>query len=159
MEKSYSESMNLQATKTENDIIKENSGMAGDMAKRFYKSGAFYSYEDLFQVACISILKAWRKYDPSRGCLSTLMHHCIFNDLVKFVKKNKTLVYKEEKLEYIEKDKVYEYFPDLTDDYNQIITMIYEGYKPIEIRNKLNLTKSQYKTILSKIRKMVKLNA
>ena len=44
---------------TENDFINENYGLAISLARKFYSHGLNYDFEDILQVALMSMLKAY----------------------------------------------------------------------------------------------------
>ena len=50
---------------TENDFINENYGLAISLARKFYSHGHNYDFEDIIQVALMSMIKAYRKIDKS----------------------------------------------------------------------------------------------
>ena len=140
---------------TEDDFIKENYGLAVSLARRLYSRNHNYDFEDIIQVALMSMLKAYRKHDPKRSVFSTFATFCIRNDLIKFIKKqhkNKDMPAGEifSSIETYDKNDIEEILPDNLDIQEQAIFYYKRSnYKDMEIRDILNMSKQEYK---SKIR-------
>jgi RNA polymerase sigma factor for flagellar operon FliA len=130
----------------EDQVIKENYGLAVSLSLAFHKPGSGYEVDDLIQTALISMLKAHRKFNSDKSVFSTFATHCIKNDLIKFLKKNKPL-----KLELFEKEhsKPIDIDDVLPDNLNTLELGIFYykkcGYKDKEIRDILDLTINEYK--------------
>jgi DNA-directed RNA polymerase specialized sigma24 family protein len=58
-----------------------HAGLAMMVAKHFYIPGM--DLDDLFQEACLSMIRCEPRWDPSRGKVSTFLHRCAWNDLNK----------------------------------------------------------------------------
>tara|TARA_R110002020_G_scaffold160629_2_gene345153 strand:- start:1187 stop:1651 length:465 start_codon:yes stop_codon:yes gene_type:complete len=136
---------------TEDDFIKENYGLAVSLARRFYSRNHNYDFEDIIQVALMSMLKAYRKHDPKRSVFSTFATFCIRNDLIKFIKKqhkNKDMPAGEifSSIVTYDKNDIEEIFPDNLDIQEQAIFYYKRSnYKDMEIRDILNMSKQEYK--------------
>src|SRR6478609_5977858 len=48
-----------------NELIEAHRGLAAHQARRYAESGE--PFDDLFQVACLGMLKAVQRFDPDRG--------------------------------------------------------------------------------------------
>lgn len=69
-------------------MIEDNLGLAGMVAKRYLNLN--FEYDDLFQVACIGLIKAVDLFDPSRGFkFSTLAVKVINYEILKHMRKQK----------------------------------------------------------------------
>lgn len=139
----------------EAEIIPQFFNLAGKMANKFYRKNPVYSLEDLFQVACMALVKAYRRYDPDRASLITIMHICVFTDLVKFVTKFKrkasqighTIVSSTEPNLGLN-----EYLPPLDDKSTDIVNMLASGFKARDIMIKHGFNRNEYRKFLSKIK-------
>jgi len=148
--------------KSEEDLIKENYGLAISLAKKFYKKNSLYSFEDLVQIGLIAMVKAHRQYNSDKSVFSTFATYCIRNDLIKFVKRNRNdlnvdLVNSpiEEKFDL---DKITP--ANLTVLEAGVFYYKKSGYKDVEIRRILDLTPNDFKNITkSCFKKIVRANA
>jgi len=136
---------------TENEFITENYGLAISLARKFYSHGHNYDFEDIIQVALMSMLKAHRKHDPSRSVFSTFATFCIRNDLIKFIKKqnkNKDIPASDifGAITTYDASDIDEILPDDLDIQEQAIFYYKRSnYKDMEIRDILDLSKQEYK--------------
>ena len=141
----------MQMKNTENDFINENYGLAISLARKFYSHGHNYDFEDIIQVALMSMLKAHRKHDPSRSVFSTFATFCIRNDLIKFIKKqnkNRDIALSDFLGSFTTYDKtaIDEVLPDDLDIEEQAIFYYKRSnYKDMEIRDILDMSKKDYK--------------
>jgi len=61
------------------EILKFNKGLIGINVKKWYSQ---FEYEDLYQICCMALWKAYIDYDIERGlCFSTVASKYIFNTL------------------------------------------------------------------------------
>ena len=136
---------------TENDFIQDNYGLAVSLARKFYSHSHKYDFEDIVQVALMSMLKAHRKHDPKRSVFSTFATFCMRNDLIKFVKKhnkNKDIPAGElfSGITTYDKSDIEEILPDDLDVQEQAIFYYKRSnYKDMEIRDILDMSKPEYK--------------
>ena len=136
---------------TENDFIQDNYGLAVSLARKFYSHSHKYDFEDIMQVALMSMLKAHRKHDPERSVFSTFATFCMRNDLIKFVKKhskNKDIPAGElfSGITTYDKSDIEEILPDDLDVQEQAIFYYKRSnYKDMEIRDILDMSKPEYK--------------
>jgi len=136
---------------TENDFIQDNYGLAVSVARKFYSHNYKYDFEDIMQVALMSMLKAHRKHDPERSVFSTFATFCMRNDLIKFVKKhskNKDIPAGElfSGITTYDKSDIQEILPDDLDVQEQAIFYYKRSnYKDMEIRDILDMSKPEYK--------------
>ena len=138
----------------EEDVIEENKGMAIDLVNRFYNKSPMYDFEDLLQVALMSMVKAHRAYETDKSLFSTFATVCMRNDLIKFINKNKKPKNKEIPLSDPMKNHLLseteddsdEYVPDsLTPQEMAIFYYKKRGYKDIEVRDILGVSRKEYK--------------
>lgn len=61
--------------------IEDHFGLVHKIVNKYFKRTNLYEYDDLFQVGCIGLVKASKKFDESRGKFSTIATHCITNEL------------------------------------------------------------------------------
>jgi len=148
----------------EEDVIEENKGMAIDLVNRFYNKSPMYDFEDLLQVALMSMVKAHRAYETDKSLFSTFATVCMRNDLIKFINKNKTPKNKEIPLSDPMKNHLLseteddsdEYVPDsLTPQEMAIFYYKKRGYKDIEVRDILGVSRKEYKQIVTSCFKKV----
>jgi len=137
---------------TENDFIQDNYGLAVSVARKFYSHNYKYDFDDIMQVALMSMLKAHRKHDPERSVFSTFATFCMRNDLIKFLKKNnknKDIPAGElfSGITTYDKSDIEEVLPDDLDVQEQAIFYYKRSnYKDMEIRDILDMSKPEYKT-------------
>ena len=150
--------------KKEEDVIEENKGMAIDLVNRFYNKSPMYDFEDLLQVALMSMVKAHRAYETDKSLFSTFATVCMRNDLIKFINKNKKPKNKEIPLSDPMKNHLLseteddsdEYVPDsLTPQEMAIFYYKKRGYKDIEVRDILGVSRKEYKQIVTSCFKKV----
>lgn len=144
--------------KTEDQVVEENYGLAMSMARKFYRKTPTFAFEDLLQVALMSMLKAHRKYNSGKSAFSTFATYCIRNDLIKFVNKNKDLrQLAQKKPEHIHiKEDVEEVLPETLTTKEQAIFFYKKcNYKDFEIRDILNLEKKSYKDMVKSCYKKI----
>jgi len=148
----------------EEDVIEENKGMAIDLVNRFYNKSPMYDFEDLLQVALMSMVKAHRAYETDKSLFSTFATVCMRNDLIKFINKNKKPKNKEIPLSDSMKNHLLseteddsdEYVPDsLTPQEMAIFYYKKRGYKDIEVRDILGVSRKEYKQIVTSCFKKV----
>lgn len=66
-------------------IVEKNSGLVWSIVKRFLNRG--YEKEDLYQIGCIGLIKAIRKYDPSYNTqFSTYAVPLIMGEIKRFLR-------------------------------------------------------------------------
>lgn len=72
-------------TDAENEIIKNNMGLVGGIARRYLNRG--YELEELLQVGCLGLLKAVRKFDKSfKVQFSTYAVPMIIGEIKRFIR-------------------------------------------------------------------------
>ena len=143
----------------ENELILQNMGLVKTIVKKFNPTNQDV-YDEYLQIGRIGLLKSIRKYDKSRGSLSTFAWSCIFRSLLNHVnreKKHKLLSISTIPCYQCGED-IHEYLPNsLTDIEKSIIDLKLKGYTFKEIDNKYNAnsgwSSSQYYEIIIKIRK------
>lgn len=147
---------------SEDDLVKENYGLAVSIAKKFYRKNSLYSFEDLIQIGLMAMVKAHRQYNSDKSVFSTFATYCMRNDLIKFVKKNRT----DLNIDLIEttfenKDTIDEITPkNLTVEEAGVFYYKGCGYKDVEIRRILDLSPNRMKNITqSCFDKIVRANA
>lgn len=67
-------------------MISDNEKLVYSIANTLYKENQYYSQEDLAQVGFLALCKNGNKYDRKRGKISTFIHHCVRNDMLKYIK-------------------------------------------------------------------------
>jgi len=65
------------------ELVIGNLGLAGSVAKQFLHRGKSYGieYDDLFQIACIGLIKAANAYSPGRGKFGTYAVNVMQNEV------------------------------------------------------------------------------
>ena len=136
---------------TESQMIEENYGLAFAAAKRFCKSGAPYDFDDLLQVALMSMVRVHRKYIPEKGRFSTFATFCMRHDLIKFVTKQNKIKDRDTPLilESYEQPEEIDYFlPDnLTIQEQAIFYYKKNNYNNKEICEILDITRETFKEL------------
>tara|TARA_R110000744_G_scaffold174750_4_gene293512 strand:+ start:1652 stop:2104 length:453 start_codon:yes stop_codon:yes gene_type:complete len=103
--------------------------------------------EDYIQVGFIGLIKAYRKFDPEKGCFENYAKVCVRNEvMVALKKKVKNTVYhkKSDKSDIV----VWEVVPDsLSDTEKIVIKMRCQNYTNKEIAEMLCLTKTYVKQV------------
>jgi RNA polymerase sigma factor (sigma-70 family) len=147
---------------SEEDLVKENYGLAISIAKKFYKKNSLYAFEDLVQISLMAMIKAHRQYNSDKSVFSTFATYCMRNDLIKFVKKNRTDLNVDLVNSAVEdKVSVDEITPtNLTTEEAGVFYYKRCGYRDVEIRRILELTPTDLKNITkSCFDKIVRANA
>jgi RNA polymerase sigma factor (sigma-70 family) len=147
---------------SEEDLVQENYGLAISISKRFYNPNSVYSFEDLIQISLMAMIKAHRQYNSDKSVFSTFATHCIRNDLMKFINKNKTDLNTDlVETTFENKSDIDEITPkNLSAEEAGVFYYKKYGYKDVEIRNILDISPSRMKTITqSCFDKIVKANA
>lgn len=68
--------------KTPDELIQENMGLVGHISKS-WNAPYILDEDDLFQIGCIGLIKAARKFDPNlKAKFSTYAIRCIKNELI-----------------------------------------------------------------------------
>jgi RNA polymerase sporulation-specific sigma factor len=73
-----------------NELVENNLNLVHHILKRFYPPNSMYDYDDLFQIGCIGLFKASKKYDESKGKFSTLACRCIIHEVVREIRYQNT---------------------------------------------------------------------
>lgn len=147
---------------SEDDLVKENYGLAVSISKRFYKKNSVYSFEDLVQISLLAMIKAHRQYNSGKSVFSTFATYCMRNDLIKFVNKNKShLSIDLVDTSFNDKVSIDEITPsNLTVEEAGIFYYKGCGYRDVEIRRILDFTPTRMKTVTqSCYDKIVRANA
>lgn len=145
----------------ENQLVTNNLGLVIRIAKAFNPRD-YNEMQEYIQEGSIALLKAIRKYDPSRGYqLSTLAWKYITKAILRYKTKQKKhhsvqeLFYAEKS--YVEETDVWQYYPiSLEPRELQILHMRDKGYTFQDIGKELGYTRGWinriYKTTINKIR-------
>lgn len=147
---------------SEEDLVKENYGLAISIAKKFYKKNSLYAFEDLVQISLMAMIKAHRQYNSDKSVFSTFATYCMRNDLIKFVKKNRTDLNVDLVNSAIEDEASMDEIVPTNLNNNEAGVLFYKraGYKDVEIRRILDLTPTQLKNVTkSCFDKIVRANA
>jgi|TARA_B100000519_G_C14170244_1_gene403519 RNA polymerase sigma factor (sigma-70 family) len=134
----------MQAIKDrEEQLILDNTGLVVSLAKKFCPKNE-NDYDEYVQAGRIGLWKAIRKYDPSRGALSTIAWYYIRWEIIRFIeskKKNRILNFGDLNInigsfqdEKITKHPLKEIYPsDLTSKEKAVLEMRSFGYTMKEI--------------------------
>tara|TARA_R100000458_G_scaffold59806_1_gene71894 strand:+ start:572 stop:1060 length:489 start_codon:yes stop_codon:yes gene_type:complete len=134
----------MQAIKDrEEQLILDNTGLVVSLAKKFCPKNE-NDYDEYVQAGRIGLWKAIRKYDPSRGALSTIAWYYIRWEIIRFIeskKKNRILNFGDLNInigsfqdEKIRKYPLKEIYPsDLTSKEKAVLEMRSFGYTMKEI--------------------------
>ncbi|MAF25656.1 hypothetical protein CL634_08820, partial [bacterium] len=152
----------------EERLVRENYGLVVSQALLFFKEASF-TLEDYIQVGLIGLLKSIRKYDKNKSKFSTFASVCIRNEITNFVKKSKkknkiifdtTMLNKAlGKKQYLSKDSIIDYLPNLNQEELFIITKKIENYTNAEISDMIFCTKESLSNkIVEIINKLQKCN-
>lgn len=137
-------------------LVQDNLGLVFSIVKTF-RANAVVDKEDYVQEGKIALIKAARRYKPENGKFSSYAYKAIFNAMLsrqkKSIKKEKIL---PEDLSYTQKDRLFEFLPDLNEDDVKIITLKSEGYTVKEMVRKLNLDEEHIKNRIRVILKRIK---
>lgn len=136
--------------KNEAQVIKENYGLACALARKFFRSGAPYDFDDLLQVALMSMVRVYRKYVPERGKFSTFATYCMRHDLMKFVTKQNKIKEREFPLifEKYEVEEIDDILPDSLNVHEQAIFFYKKNnYNNREICDILDLSRDSFKEL------------
>lgn len=72
-------------------LVQDNLSFVHFILKRFYPPEG-YEYDDLYQVGCIGLVKAAKKFDPSRGYkFTTFAGNWIENEVLKLIRSHKAV--------------------------------------------------------------------
>ena len=127
----------------EEQLILDNTGLVVSLAKKFCPKNE-NDYDEYVQAGRIGLWKAIRKYDPSRGALSTIAWYYIRWEIIRFIeskKKNRILNFGDLNInigsfqdEKIRKYPLKEIYPsDLTSKEKAVLEMRSFGYTMKEI--------------------------
>ena len=123
-----------------------------------------YDFNDLLQVALMSMVKAHRAYETDKSLFSTFATVCMRNDLIKFINKNRSLKSREtplydsvsEKLWFNNEESSEELVPDnLTDKESGVFYYKKRNYKDKEIREILDLNRLDYRKVVNSLFKKI----
>jgi RNA polymerase sigma factor (sigma-70 family) len=129
------------------------------IAYNLYKKNSVYSLEDLIQIGSMSIIKTYKKFDPTRSnSMSTLIFISAKREMLQFMMKNGSSKYASKKLKQIssKRDNFWEYLPSLTNEELEIISMAAEGFSQKEIAKNLNTEPYTISKKMSKIQQRIK---
>lgn len=150
----------------EDDAISKNLGLIIKLARSFKPSNAT-ELEEYIQLGRIGFLKAFRKYDPDRGALSTMAWHYIRWEIIQHLNKQRKHKVKkdieepsdttDEKITSMDCENLWEFLPsNLNDKEKNIVELKLQGHTYKEIGQKLNYTQhwisKLYKSAIKKIK-------
>ena len=150
--------------RNENQLIKDNIGLVISIAKSFNPPDQ-HSLDEYIQIGRIGLLTALRKYNPTKGKLTTIAWPSIKNAILRHIRKEACYHQSTVSLEKIGdfpaqyRYKIWEIIPsNLSVMENQILRMKFEQYTFQEIANKFGgktkgWANGAYKKILTKLRK------
>jgi RNA polymerase sigma factor (sigma-70 family) len=130
--------------------------LARTVAAKFSNSE---EYEELFSISLLALVKATKKFDPSRGFqFSTYAYHAMRNDILKALKKksnNITCVQLDGDIENTKADSSFEIPSKLGVEESHIFRMRMMGYNHEEIKGRLSLSDASYKKRLTSLRRKI----
>lgn len=143
--------------KTEEEIVKEYSPLVVSQALKF-RPNKLTGFEDYLQAGFIGLLRAVRKFDPSRNVkFSTFSVICIKRQILKEFKKLKPTMSLLHEIECESKEEFWELHPDcLSETEKKVIALRLKNYTYEQIGNELNFTKSWASEVLSSAIKKIK---
>lgn len=139
---------------TENEAVKENYGLAVDVANRYYFPSNCYGLDDLIQCALLGIAKAHRRYEPNHKPkntkFSTFATICARNEILKFLKtiKRQPYPYRKESVPVIEE--LWELLPsNLSKRERTVVELKLEDYSNQEIANITGISRQAIPSIIA----------
>ncbi|MEH7114516.1 sigma-70 family RNA polymerase sigma factor [Neobacillus niacini] len=75
-----------------NSLVENNIGLAAHIAHKYYMTltpKSYFVFDDIFQEACIGLLKASRTFKEDKGKFSTYAGKCIANEILQYIRKQK----------------------------------------------------------------------
>tara|TARA_R100000152_G_C6760759_1_gene184831 strand:- start:448 stop:924 length:477 start_codon:yes stop_codon:yes gene_type:complete len=148
-------------------MIEDNQKLVYKIANSMYIKNKLFSKEDLIQEGLLSLCRSGHKYDETRGKVSTFITHCVRNDMIKFIKKNKLqpdLLYSENtKLSYnLDKDfdclDYYDLCGARTDTEKNVVEMKLKGYTNKKISKELNVSANKVSKIIKAMKERMEKN-
>ncbi len=143
----------------EDKLIEENRGLVKNIVCQF-KPRNITEVEEFEQAGLIGLMKAIRKYDASKGKLSTIAFYYINGEITKYIRQEKNYRYSSSGLDSIVQPthiNVSEYLGTLSITEKNIIDLFLDGYSFTEIGDKFGHNRSWasriYKDLVKKIRK------
>jgi DNA-directed RNA polymerase sigma subunit (sigma70/sigma32) len=129
----------------ENEVVKSHLGLVYNIAKSFHPVNQT-ELDEYIQEGNIALLKALRKYDVTRGKISTFAWQYIHKAIKRYIQKRKQI--KEVQIPFVlppceSSIELWEILPsNLSERELQIIQMRWQGYTFENIGKKFGLTKS-----------------
>jgi len=153
----------LENNDTQESLILENQGLVITLVKHFNPPTST-EFDEYVQVGDIGLWKAAQKYDKNRGAFSTIAWHCIRNEIIRYIQKEKkhsvTLIDNsilDNKSVFTPNSSFSENLPaSLTEKEVKVISLRLAGYTFVEIGEINNISKGGasniYKRAIKKIR-------
>lgn len=149
----------MENKKKEIELILENMGLVLSQSLSFY-GNSYISKEDYHQAGLIGLLKAIRKYDPTKAKLATFSFHTIKNEILLEHRKNKRnlklLGEEDVKIKEQNKENFDEFLPEMSNLDKQIINYKLEGYTIADIADKMYMSQNDIKKQLKRIYKEIR---
>lgn len=137
------------------ELIDKYSDMVKNIANKLYHRNSAYDACDLMQVGYISLMSAYKKFDPDRGFKpSTMLYISIKRGMYKFIQRNNPHlnIFKKSCPEYRTIMDFWELLPSMDSQDLDIIVYRSEKMSHSEIADLTGLSVSQIKYKLAKIR-------
>lgn len=150
---------------TIDEMIDNNSKLVYDIAHKLYIQNQGFSVEDLAQVGFLALCRRGDKYDPSRGAVTTFITHCVRNEMIKFIQKNKrrntvslNQLPKDDMsydFEYFDKDEYLNAMKSASDLERSIVDLKLSGNSQRAIARTLNISQGTVSKVLNSVRKKI----
>ena len=139
---------------TENEVVKENYGLAVDVANRYFYPSNSYSLEDLIQCALMGIAKAHRRYEPDhkprKTKFSTFATVCARNEILKFLKTVKREPYPFKQESTCRHEELWELLPSNLSNRERTVTELkIEGHSNYEIAEITGISRQSLPLIIN----------
>jgi RNA polymerase sigma factor (sigma-70 family) len=148
MEKKFKNSL-------ESQLLIDNIGLVVAQARNF-KPGRVTDIDDYKQAGAIALLKAIRNYDPTKGKLGTFAWKAISREIVREATKFQETVTLTEDIYQEEKESIFDFIPNLSEDDFEILWLRICGHSLEEIGNKIGESKQNINHKLKKIISIIK---
>ncbi len=142
----------------EDDLIESNRGLVKSIVQKFKPRNA-NQFDEYEQAGLIGLFKAIRKFDPTKGKLSTYAFYYIAGEIREYIAQEKFHMYKPYEVLlkkcYKIQERIYECIDTLSEIENSILEMRIKGYSFSEIGKIHGRDKSwanaEYRKLLKRI--------
>jgi RNA polymerase sigma factor (sigma-70 family) len=144
---------------TDEELIVKYIDMVRKISNEVYTNNPVYSPDDLVQIGCSRLIQAAKKYDESRGQMSTLLYLSVKRELLRYIKNNnkaKVISIVKDNSSSEPSDNIWEYLPSLSENDQKMIELKIKGFSQKEISVMLNISTNVVKNRLNNIYKKIR---